>query len=260
MKTILDLIVTENNQLNQNYSLLKLTTNNGTSLPSMHAGQFVEVKVDKSPSTFLRRPISVNYVDKEKNELWLLVQAIGDGTRKMAEYQKGELVNMLLPLGNSFTLPITNEDAEILLIGGGVGTAPMLYFGSILKNAGFNPNFLLGARKKSDILQLDQFTKYGKIYTTTEDGSHGEKGFVTNHSILSSKKFTHIYTCGPKPMMQAVARYAHANNIFCEVSLENTMACGFGVCLCCIENTKKGNLCVCTEGPVFNINDLKWID
>ena len=92
---------------------------------------------------------------------------------------------------------------------------------------------------------------------TTEDASLGEKGFVTNHSVLN-EKFDKIYTCGPKPMMMAVAAYAKQNNIACEVSLENKMACGLGACLCCVEDTKEGHRCVCTDGPVFSIDELKW--
>ena len=93
---------------------------------------------------------------------------------------------------------------------------------------------------------------------TTEDGSKGEKGYVTQHSVLSAQKFDMIYTCGPKPMMMAVAKYAKANDIECEVSLENTMACGVGACLCCVENTEEGHVCVCKDGPVFNIKKLLW--
>jgi len=259
MKKILDLVVTDNSRLNQNYSLLKLTTIDGSTLPDMYPGQFVQVRVDGSPKTFLRRPISVNFVDKDKNELWLLIQVVGDGTRRMSEYMKGDVMNLILPLGNSFTLPSENQDQELLLIGGGVGTAPMLYLGACLKEKGFNPSFLLGARSKDDLLQLDQFSRYGKVYCTTEDGSYGEKGYVTAHSLLKNKHFSAIYTCGPKPMMVAVARHAHSNKIRCEVSLENLMACGFGVCLCCVENTCEGNVCVCTDGPVFNIDKLTWI-
>lgn len=257
-KYMLDLKVTENISLHKNYCLLKLTSEQ--TLPDMLPGQFVEVRVDGSPSTFLRRPISVNFVDRTKNELWLLIQIIGDGTRKMSEYRQGDIVNIMLPLGNSFTMPNADgEDKKVLLIGGGVGTAPMLYLGACLKNAGFEPNFLLGARSKSDILQMDNFLEYGQVYITTEDGSLGEKGYVTNHSILKKTRFDQIYTCGPKPMMVAVARYASAEGITCEVSLENTMACGIGACLCCVEKTHEGHICVCTEGPVFNIEKLTWL-
>lgn len=260
MKKMLDLVVTQNEQLNQNYCLIKLTTSDNSPLPSMYPGQFVEVKVNNSPSTYLRRPISVNFVDKTTNELWLLVQVIGDGTQKMSEYKRGDMVNLLLPLGNTFTIPSSNDGQELLLIGGGVGTAPMLYLGACLKEKGFAPKFLLGARSKNDLLQLDDFKQYGEVYCTTEDGSYGEKGYVTDHSVLKNTKFSSIYTCGPKPMMMAVAKYANVNKISCEVSLENVMACGFGACLCCVEETREGNTCVCTDGPVFNIEKLTWIN
>lgn len=255
---MLDLKVTENIRLHKNYCLLKMTSEQP--LPEMLPGQFVEVRVDGSPSTFLRRPISINFVDRVKNELWLLIQLVGEGTRKMAEYREGDIVNNLLPLGNSFTMPAPGENnKKLLLIGGGVGTAPMLYLGSTLKEAGFEPSFLLGARSASDILQMDNFLQYGNVYITTEDGSMGEKGYVTNHSVLKNTHFDMIYTCGPKPMMVAVARYASSEGISCEVSLENTMACGIGACLCCVEKTSEGHICVCTEGPVFNIEKLTWL-
>lgn len=257
---MLDLVVTENSKLNRNYSLIKLTSADGSLLPNMSPGQFVEIRVDNSPKTFLRRPISVNFFDVDKNELWLLVQIVGEGTRKMAEFRKGDIMNLLLPLGNSFTMPSTKHENRLLLIGGGVGIAPLLYLGYTLKQNGFSVSFLLGARSKDDLLQLDEFGKYGDVYCTTEDGSYGEKGYVTNHSVLKNVNFSKIYTCGPKPMMVSVAKYASDRKIDCEASLENLMACGFGVCLCCVENTSEGNICVCTEGPVFNINRLKWIN
>lgn len=258
MKTMLDLVVTENSELNQNYSLIKLITQDGTILPEMLPGQFVQIRVDGTNKTFLRRPISVNFVDTSKNELWILIQKVGDGTTKICEAKEGSILNLLLPLGNSFSIP-ENSDSELLLIGGGVGTAPMLFLGACLKQKGYTPNFLLGARSEKDLLQLEEFAKYGNVFCTTEDGSYGEPGYVIDHSILKNKDFSMIYTCGPKPMMVAVAKYAKKHNISCEASLENLMACGFGVCLCCVENTSEGHVCVCTEGPVFNIDKLTWI-
>lgn len=255
-KYMLDMKVTENSHLHNNYCLLKLTTNE--TLPDMLPGQFVQVLADNSPTTFLRRPISINFINKTTNELWLLIQKVGDGTRAIANYKPGDYINILLPLGNSFTLPAGDKEQNLLLIGGGVGTAPMLFLGAALKEKGFTPTFLLGARSQKDLMQLDDFQKFGNVYTTTEDGSHGEKGYVTNHSVLSDIPFDRIYTCGPKPMMVAVAKYASAQNITCEVSLENTMACGIGACLCCVEKTTNGHVCVCTEGPVFNIDKLTW--
>nr|WP_320058654.1 dihydroorotate dehydrogenase electron transfer subunit [uncultured Bacteroides sp.] len=254
-KFILDLIVTENARLNTNYVLLKMTAS--STLPDMLPGQFAELLVDGSQKTFLRRPISINFVDKERNEVWFLIQIVGDGTRHLAEVIPGNKVNVIFPLGNSFTMPQT-PSKKVLLVGGGVGTAPMLYLGEQLTKNGCIPTFLLGARSKNDLLQLNEFALYGDVNTTTEDGSHGEKGYVTQHSILNKVQFDQIYTCGPKLMMMAVAKYAKERNIACEVSLENTMACGIGACLCCVENTTEGHLCVCTEGPVFNINKLLW--
>lgn len=256
-KYILDLTVTENTRLHANYVLIKLTDANAP-LPEMLPGQFAEIRVDGSNTTFLRRPISINYVDRNRNEVWFLVQLVGDGTRKLATVQVGDTVNVVLPLGNGFSMPESAEK-KVLLVGGGVGTAPLLYMGEALRKMGCKPVFLLGARSVNDLLQLDSFKALGDVYTTTEDGSMGEKGYVTQHSILQQERFDMIQTCGPKLMMMAVAKYAKANGIECEVSLENTMACGVGACLCCVEKTAdEGHVCVCKEGPVFNINRLLW--
>lgn len=254
-KYILDLKVVSVERLHERYVLMKLTAD--IPLPDMEPGQFVEVQVKDSPTTFLRRPISVNFLDKWRNELWLLVATIGDGTRSMARLKEGDTLNCVLPLGRGFTFPELKHE-KLLLVGGGVGTAPLLYFGQRLSDVGFDPVFLLGAKSAKDLLQLDRFSAIGRVYLTTEDGSAGEKGFVTQHSIFTRERFSHIYTCGPKPMMISVARYAHANDIDCEASLENMMACGLGACLCCVEKTADGNLCVCKEGPVFNIKKLLW--
>ncbi|MDR2388809.1 MAG: dihydroorotate dehydrogenase electron transfer subunit [Tannerellaceae bacterium] len=258
-KYMRDMTVTENISLHGSYCLLKLTSLQ--ILPDMYPGQFVQVRIEKSSTTFLRRPISIHYVDRKNNELWLLIRKIGDATRAITQYRTGDQLNLLLPLGKGFTIsqrPVTADKPKLLLIGGGVGVAPLLFWGAYLKDAGFDPFFLLGARTKEELLQLEHFRKWGTVHTTTEDGSHGEKGFVTQHSILKNMRFDHLYTCGPKPMMMAVAKYAFSASIPCEVSLENTMACGIGACLCCVEDTVGGNVCVCTEGPVFNINKLKW--
>lgn len=254
-KVILDLKVSEAKHLSPNHILIKLTHQDP--LPDMLPGQFVEVRVDNSPETFLRRPISIHFLDREKNEMWLLVAAVGNGTRKLMQLKQGDLLNCVLPLGNSFAMPVSAAEERILLVGGGVGVAPLLYFGKVLAEKGSLPAFLLGAKTEKDLLQLDEFRKYGDVYLTTEDGSAGEKGFVTNHSVLA-QKFSRIACCGPQPMMKAVARYARQTDTPCEVSLENKMACGLGACLCCVEKTTEGNLCVCTEGPVFDYKRLLW--
>ncbi|NLI71703.1 MAG: dihydroorotate dehydrogenase electron transfer subunit [Bacteroidales bacterium] len=254
-KFILDFTVVENVRLNYQYVLLKLTHNK--KLPPILPGQFAQVRVDGSPETFLRRPISINFVDSERNELWLLIQVVGAGTRWMSELKPGKLLNLILPLGNTFTVP-DNKNARIALIGGGVGVAPMLMYGEWLHRNGFKCNFMIGARSKIDLLQLNEFNKYGEVFTTTEDGTYGEKGFITQHSRFNTPNFDYIYTCGPTPMMKAVARYAQENDIFCEASLENVMGCGIGTCLCCVTDTTEGNLTVCAEGPIFNVTKLKW--
>lgn len=254
-KYILNLTVMSRTWLHERYVLLKLTDDKP--LPEMLPGQFAELKIEGSPATFLRRPISINYVDRKKNEVWFLIQTVGEGTRALAALEAGDKQNVVMPLGNGFTLP-TGPDEKMLLVGGGVGTAPLLYMGRKMVDMGCSPVFLLGARSVKDLLETELFEELGSVYVTTEDGSAGERGFVTQHSLLERERFDRIATCGPKPMMMAVARYARSKGIDCEVSLENTMACGVGACLCCVENTSEGHVCVCKEGPVFNINKLLW--
>lgn len=253
-KYILDLKVRVVEQLSPKHVLIRLTDEQP--LPEMRPGQFVEVRIDGSASTFLRRPISINYVDRKQNELWLMVAMIGEGTRALGRLKPGDVLNCVLPLGNSFTMP-ADKGEKVLLAGGGVGVAPMLYMGAEMRKSGMEPTFLLGGRTDKDLLELDLFRENGRVCLTTEDGSMGERGFVTNHSVLE-EHFDRICTCGPKPMMVAVARYAAQKGIECEASLENMMACGLGACLCCVEKTADGNLCVCKNGPVFNVKRLLW--
>lgn len=254
-KHLMDFRVAEVDSFGNGYSLLKLSPI-GEEMPLIMGGQFVNIQVNKSKNTFLRRPISVNFVDYEQQLLWLLVKDAGEGTLALCQAEVGETLNLLLPLGRGFSVPAQKEDC-ILLIGGGVGTAPMLYWGKILKDNGYNPRFLLGGRKESDLLELDEFRQIGEVFVSTEDGSAGEQGFVTVHSVMQSK-IDKMYCCGPAPMMKAIAKIAAQKECECEVSLENKMACGLGACLCCVEDSKEGNVCVCTSGPVFNTKELKW--
>ena len=225
-------------------------------LPDMQPGQFVQVRVDGSPSTYLRRPISIHDVDFQQKEISLLVQQVGEGTRHLAAANVGDLINMVFPLGNGFTLPEKGEN--VLLVGGGIGIAPLFYFAKVLNDKGSHPYLLLGGKTKTDLLRLADYQQLGETFVTTEDGSLGEQGFVTQHSVWQQKRFDKIYVCGPKPMMKAVAKMAAERNVWCEVSLENLMACGLGACLCCVEDTVDGHVCVCKEGPVFNTRRLKW--
>ena len=253
-KFLIDFKIVKNERLSDSYSLFVLEPINGE-LPEMQPGQFVQVEVPNSKSTYLRRPISINYVDYANNQLWLLVRKAGEGTSSLMKLAENNIVNLMLPLGNGFTI---FPGETMLLIGGGVGVAPLLYLGKIAKEAGANVKFLLGARTENDLLELEQFESVGDVFVSTENGGKGEKGFVTQHSVLNSGSFSRIACCGPMPMMKAVAKIAKDKSIECEVSLENVMACGLGACLCCVEDTVEGNVCVCKEGPVFNIKRLKW--
>ena len=254
MKKIQDCKVKEIRLLNEDTYILDLQ------LPvipeNIEAGNFAELKVDNTADVFLRRPFSVYSVDYDKKTVGFFVKIIGKGTQLLSQLELNDNLNMIYPLGNSFSTP---EHKKVLIIGGGSGIAPLVLLGKKQKEAGNDVTFLLGGRAAKDIHLVEEFEQYGEVKITTEDGSLGEKGRVTDHSVFQNiTEFTHIFTCGPDPMMHAIGKIAQKNGIECEVSLENTMACGFGACLCCITETTTGNRCVCTEGPVFNVNELTW--
>ena len=254
-KAVTDFLVIENTPLNSTNFLIKLKTT--TPLPELFPGQFVNIEIPDKNDVFLRRPFSIFEVDYSENTLSLIVKILGKGSKKLTEIKKGETCNIVFPLGKGFTLPIKGEN--VLLIGGGSGVAPMLFLSKVCGLDLNNVHLLLGARTKEDHVDVARYAKYGNLHFASEDGSLGEKGFVTQHSVFKDLKlYDRIYSCGPDAMMKAIAKEAKAANVFCEVSLENLMACGFGVCLCCIEPTTDGNKTVCKDGPVFNIKDLKW--
>ena len=250
-KAIIDLRVSHSERVGAGCVLLKLRPVEGH-LPECRPGQFAQLRVD-APGVFLRRPISIH--DVEDDEISFLVQMVGEGTRWIFQLHTDDVVNAVMPLGNGFSLP---RQGRVLLVGGGVGVAPLFYQGRMLKQRGVPFAFLMGARTRDLLLRLDAFCALGDVFVTTEDGSEGECGFVTQHSILggydgneSQGAISLIQTCGPTPMMRAVARYAQERGIACELSLENRMACGIGACLCCVQQTTEGHKCVCTDGPVF---------
>lgn len=255
MKEVKDFVVVKNERINPAYSRLTLSPADGGRLPAILPGQFVQVAIE-TPGVFLRRPISINDVNAGENSFDILVRDAGRGTHELIQRKENTIINILLPLGNGFTTDAPSG-VRLLLIGGGVGVAPLLYLGRVLKANGYEPEFLLGARSAKDILELDDFQSVGKVHICTEDGSLGTKGLVIAHEVMREEIYRY-YCCGPAPMMKAIAKVAYQNGIDCEVSLENMMACGLGACLCCVEKTVKGNVCVCTEGPVFNINSLTW--
>ena len=252
-KKIENLLVTGNHRLNSEYFELSLRSQH--SLPDILPGQFAELRIDHAEHTFLRRPVSFFDIYPEKNEIHLLIQEVGEGTRRLGYLETGEFLNMIYPLGHPFTI---TEGNTFLLVAGGVGIAPMLLLGRKLKDKGKIPVFLFGFRSEKQWFDLFRFESLGEVYVTTEDGSLGEKGLVTGHPVIKNGQFDGFYTCGPEPMMKAVASIAASQDIFCEASLENTMACGFGACLTCAQPTIHGMKMACTDGPVFNTKELLW--
>ncbi|MGC9472510.1 MAG: dihydroorotate dehydrogenase electron transfer subunit [Bacteroidales bacterium] len=254
-KRIGELEVIENRRLNGEYFVLVLSP--GKEDPGFLPGNFAEFRIDGTPDVMLRRPISIYDVDPHTGNLHFLIRTVGKGTRWLGEVRPGGVLNLIYPLGNSFSMP---PDRKVLLAGGGVGVAPLLYLGRVLKREGYRPEFLLGYRTSSLIADRQRFEEFGRVYITTDDGTEGPKGPVTGHPLWKSGDFNYsmIYTCGPLAMMKAVAALARERGVPCEASLENTMGCGFGACLCCVQKTRKGNRLVCTDGPVFNTEDLVW--
>ncbi len=253
-KRIEDFTVTENIRETDDLFLLKLRS--PEALPEIVPGQFVQVLVEGSDTTFLRRPFSVHDVDRKSNIISLLIQVAGDGTCRLSRLAPGERISLIYPLGKGFTLPAAGE--KVLLVGGGSGLAPLLLLGKEIITAGGQPHFAFGFRNSGRIFDLDRYKALGEVHIATEDGSYGYRGYVTALPVLTWAGWDRVYCCGPEPMMKRVAAICREKGFFCEVSLENLMACGLGVCLCCIVPTTSGNLCSCTDGPVFNINDLKW--
>lgn len=255
MKRIEDLKVEDIKWLNDSSFIIELS--GSKACKDIAPGNFAEIRVDGHPDVFLRRPFSYLDINKDNGRVSFFIKAIGKGTKKLGELEEGDTLNVIHPLGNSFSIPINKK---VLITGGGSGIAPFIMLGRELKARGNEVVIITGGRTATDILFTDEFKAYGEVFCTTEDGSLGEKGLITDHSIFKVEHLDYdmIYTCGPDLMMKAIAAIARKRNIPCEASLENLMACGFGACLCCIQETDKGNLCVCTEGPVFNTNTLKW--
>lgn len=251
MKHCDNFVVSEKKFLNSSFFKLKLKSKK--TLPEINPGQFVEVQVNSDSKVLLRRPISINDVDSQTNEISLIIQTVGQGTKELAKINEGEEINLVYPLGNGFNI----EGENPLLVGGGVGIAPLLYLAKNFHAKGIKPKVLLGFRSQEQVIDLKEYEKYADVYISTQDGSVGSKGLVTENEIFTQSYDT-IYTCGPTPMMKAISDYSLKNNIKCYASLENKMACGIGACLCCVQNTTEGHKCTCTEGPVFNVKDIIW--
>jgi dihydroorotate dehydrogenase electron transfer subunit len=217
-------------------------------------GQFVNVKVNEGTDPLLRRPFSIHRVAKDKFEL--LYEVVGKGTDLLSKTSVGSELDVLGPLGNGFKIDKKIETA--ILVGGGMGVAPLLYLAEKIKAKDLY--ILIGAKTRKRVLAEKEFKKItDQIIITTDDGSYGNKGLVSDALIaeLGDKTAT-IFACGPNPMLEAVSEIAFQKKCDCQVSMEQKMACGIGTCLGCVIKTKSGYKKVCDDGPVFNGNDITW--
>lgn len=254
----MSLRVVRNLLLSDTYHLIDLALPQEVKLAGIVPGQFVQVAVPHE-RYLLRRPISICDIDHSERSLRLLVAPVGTGTKQICSVKEGDCLDVVFPLGHGFSLPDSSE-ARPLLIGGGVGIAPLLYQARKLYASGIKPTVLLGAREKRFLKLSDEFAPFCDLILCTDDGSLGCKGFVTQASLWSKFDFTHVYVCGPMPMMINLAKLLKDKKADVEFSLENMMACGVGACLCCVEKTVEGHKCVCTDGPVFKLDRLTWLD
>jgi len=249
------LLITNKTAFPNGYILFEL--HSASKLEYIVPGQFINVLVEKTNKVFLRRPFSIHFVDYHKNTISFLMKIVGEGTKTLSSLNTGEFMSTLFPLGNGFSVP---ENKKVLLAGGGYGNAPLYHLGYELIANGNKVQFLLGAKKMDDLVLLEKFRKLSDMAITTEDGSMGFKGLITQHPLFtdSLNLFDYVFTCGPEAMMKAITTIANHNKIECEVSLDQIMGCGIGVCLSCVAKTVRGHEATCLHGPVYNSKDILW--
>ncbi len=220
------------------------------------AGQFLHLK---TLGFSLRRPISICRIDREAGSLTLVLEVRGPGTEALARLGEGDLMDFIGPVGHGFELlPPT---ASAVVVGGGIGTPPLLELGA---HYGANAHAFLGFRTAGAVILADDFKALGcRVGVATDDGSSGHHGLVTHllAGHLQTARPDIIYTCGPRPMIAAVAALAREHGVRCQVSLEERMACGVGACLGCACRTtgEDGSVVyrhVCKDGPVFEAGDV----
>ncbi len=223
-------------------------------------GQFLTIKASENPAPLLRRPFALSGFDEKRNLASIIYQVRGPATRLLSELAEGKNIEILSPLGNSFSLPA--EGSTPLLVAGGIGLGPILYFARYLDDRGFAPRLIFGCRSKEFIPRLPELS-HGKIHFCTDDGSEGFKG--TSVEFLKSLNwddFTKpsLYSCGPHGMLLACHSLAEEREIPSETAMEQMMACGVGACMgCAIEVVGPEKYArVCKEGPVFDSRRIKW--
>lgn len=229
------------------------------------SGQFFHVRCGAEYDPLLRRPISIHQYRSKTGELFFLYQVKGKGTALLSQMRPGDYVDLMGPLGNGFSLKKGN--GLYVLVGGGIGIAPLLSVAQDIKKQGFEIVTLLGAQSRSHVYVEDDFRLYSdQIFIWTVDGSSGLKGLVTHMlpEVIRTCNINQILTCGPHGMLKEVARQAVAANIPCQVSLEEKMGCGVGACLSCAcaikvpEDSAFTYKKVCVDGPVFEAEEVIW--
>ena len=222
-------------------------------------GNFVEIRINENLDPFLRRPISIYNLDKENGILEFIFQVRGNGTNILSKKEEGDLIDIIGPLGSG-TFKFEGRK-NIAIIGGGIGIFPLYELAKQAKNSGINVHTYLGFRNKDLVTLEKEFEAVSTNLTiTTDDGTYKEKGFAINflNNDLEKENFDCIYACGPLPMLRAVKKLAEEKGIQCQVSLEEKMGCGLGVCLGCAVKTAASPkdapeyVHVCKAGPVFD--------
>lgn len=238
------------------------------------AGQFVMVKVSRAIDPLLRRPFGIYdmgtfftpYTDSgQQTFVEILYKFVGRGTGMLADLHQGDHLDIIAPLGKGFDLG--DEGEEKILIGGGVGLAPLYLLAKELVKC-HKVRLFAGGRSKDDVLCITEFERLGvETYVATDDGTLGDRGLVTQvmmKHLASGGVTKRLFACGPFPMLRAVAGIAEEMQVNCQVSLEAFMACGMGACLGCVvkganHSTETPDYrCVCKDGPVFDATDLSW--
>ncbi len=244
MKDVI-LTVAAQRQLTDNVFEIVLT---GDTSAITRPGQFVNLKTD---GLYLRRPLSV--CDLEGNELTLIYRVVGRGTAVLRRMTPGQTIPVLTGLGNGYDTALSGD--RPLLIGGGVGVPPLYLLAKRLRAEGKPVSAVLGFNTAREVFLEERFRALGCTVTvTTADGSYGTAGFVTD---ALPEDYTHVYTCGPEPMLRAVYRKIATGGSF---SFEKRMGCGFGACMGCSCRTVTGYKRICKEGPVLEKEEILWED
>ena len=212
-------------------------------------GQFVNLRLD---GKFLRRPISV--CDWDGESITIIYKILGDGTREMSRYPVGKKLDVLTGLGNGFDAAPAGDAP--LLVGGGVGTPPMVALARELRTAGKTVTAVLGFNTAADVFCEKELSALGvKTVVATVDGSCGLRGFVTD--AMAGLDYSYFFACGPEPMLRAVWRTAKTPG---QLSFEERMGCGFGACMGCTCKTLTGYKRICRDGPVLRKEEIAWDD